>query len=179
MCTRRTRMLCALNTGTGTTNCCGRLYTDVARFPKQYSRERQRKGGLFKRTFSEHTTEASCCFAAVNFKKKKKRYCFCAVDTRYGDRDIVHTGADVYTRMVRVPRVLCTKIEDGVKDVNGWNGSPPQDSETVITATQKKKKTWQCMCVWRARSMKTKSKTSERERERAFTAAPSSVNSNQ
>lgn len=73
MCTRRTRMLCALNTGTGTTNCCGRLYTDVARFPKQYSRERQRKGGLFKRTFSEHTTEASCCFAAVNFKKKKKK----------------------------------------------------------------------------------------------------------
>lgn len=78
------------------------------------------------------------------------------------------------------------KIEEDEKK-NGWNDSSPQDSETVIAATQgiKKKKTWQCVCVWRARSTKNKSKTSERERlreretERAVGAAPASVNSNQ
>lgn len=107
-------------------------------------------------------------------------YCFCAVDTRYGGYcDIVHTGADAYTRLMRVPRVLCTNEKKKKRVERFFYPARLRDCDHGHAKIIKKVAVCVCVCVARALYKNKNFRERERGRERAVNAAPSSVNSKQ
>lgn len=177
---RRTRMLCAMNT-LNTKRDEMRVSTrmlcrDVARFRKQYSRARGREKGAptrCARTFSEN--HGSGCFRCCEFKKKN---CFCAAD-KMRPRHGIYTGADVHANGVwpgSVHEIENEKKREKEREMDGtvllrrtrrlWSRTRKKKKG------RKKKKSVVVVCVC-ARALR------NRKLPRAVAAALPSVNSNQ